>query len=114
MKVISRMLEAGLIDEWKLRTWIRMKAESQHESIELVNRKTAEALRLDDLQGAFFLFVLFVSVSIIAFVIEVSGKLLNGQSDLRTGAVSRNSLPQDNQEFSMMSPKDSKINAWVT
>ena len=45
------MLEAGLVDLWKLRTWMRMKAESRHEPIELNSARTAEALQLDDLQA---------------------------------------------------------------
>ena len=45
------MFEAGLVDVWKLRTWMRMKAESQHEPIELNSARTAEALQLDDLQA---------------------------------------------------------------
>ena len=51
VKAVSRMFEAGLIDLWKLRTWMRMKAESQHKPIELNSARTAEALQLDDLQA---------------------------------------------------------------
>ena len=70
VKVISWMFEAGLIDEWKLRTWMRMKAESQEEKIELSNVKQS-ALLMDDVQGIFILFTLFISASFITFFLEV-------------------------------------------
>ena len=69
-QVISWMFEAGLIDEWKLRTWMRMKAESQEEKIELSNVKQS-ALLMDDVQGIFILFTLFISASFITFLLEV-------------------------------------------
>ena len=69
-KVISWMFEAGLIDEWKLRTWMRMKAESQEEKIELSNVELS-ALVMDDIQGIFILFALFVLASFVTFLFEV-------------------------------------------
>ena len=66
------MFEAGLVDEWKLRTWMRMKAESQEEQAELDGVKTSEALYLDDLQGVFVLYALFIAASVAAFLIELS------------------------------------------
>ena len=71
IQAIFWMREAGLIDEWKLRTWMRMKAEFQHEQIDLDNMKTFQALNLDDVQGVFILYILFVVASIVTFILEV-------------------------------------------
>ena len=65
------MFEAGLVDEWKLRTWMRMKAESESEQVELSSAETAEALLVDDLQGVFVLFALFMAASVVTFAIEL-------------------------------------------
>ena len=66
------MLEAGLIDEWKLRTWMRMKAESQHEQIQLEDVKTLEPLHLDDIQGVFIIYALSIAASVATFMYEVT------------------------------------------
>ena len=66
------MLEAGLIDEWKLRTWMRMKAESKDEQIQLEDVKTLEPLHLDDIQGVFIIYALSIVASVATFVYEVT------------------------------------------
>ena len=47
------MVEAGLIRKWKLRTWNRMKRDSDQEPVAFTNPPAAEPLTLDTLQTAF-------------------------------------------------------------
>ena len=85
------MFESGLVDEWKLRTWMRMKAESQHEStIELDDVETLEALHLDDLQSVFILFALFITASVVTFLVELSR--WRGSQRVKKGASGPGSL----------------------
>ena len=49
---------------------MRMKAESQEEKIELSNVELS-ALVMDDIQGIFILFALFVLASFVTFLLEV-------------------------------------------
>ena len=68
------MFESGLVDEWKMRTWMRMKTESDEGQIELDNVRTSEALHLEDLQGVFLIYGFFIAASVLTYLIEVSCK----------------------------------------
>ncbi len=68
-EVIQRMLQAGLIDLWKKRTWERMK-EREKFPIQLETKSATEPLVLDDLQGAFYLSWLMLGASVMAFIVE--------------------------------------------
>ena len=52
-QVIIRMVEAGLIRKWKLRTWNRMKRDSDQEPVAFTNPPAAQPLTLNTLQTAF-------------------------------------------------------------
>ncbi len=67
------MLEAGLIDVWKHRTWVRMKIEASklHEPIEIVEKAAIEPLTADHLQGPFYLGMLMLAMGLVFFVLEM-------------------------------------------
>ena len=75
------MFESGLVDEWKMRTWMRMKTESNEGPTELDNVRTTEALHLDDLQSVFFIYGFFIAVSVLTYLIEVSCKHSSQKSE---------------------------------
>ena len=64
-------LEAGLIEKWKTITWGRMKVEFETMSeISIYERPEIDILTLDDIQSAFYLFILTTIVSIIVAILE--------------------------------------------
>ena len=70
----TRMKESGLINQWKLRTFRRMRNDmlSRGEtSVADVERAQMLALSLDDLQGIFYLFGIFLLMTSIVFAGEV-------------------------------------------
>jgi len=78
-EIIQRHIEAGLIDEWKWRTWVRYK-KGKVEAGDVIDYKETpaiSALTLDDMQSAYFLLIFFGIFSLIAFVVENLIKLKN-------------------------------------
>ena len=47
------MVEAGLIRKWKLRTWNRMKEDSDQDPVTFTDPPAAQPLTLDTMQTAF-------------------------------------------------------------
>jgi len=72
-------MEAGLIEHWKLNTWIRMKEETRLRAetldvSEMSGKDDVKALALDDLQSAFMLCGVLLTVAILTAL----GELLVG------------------------------------
>ena len=62
-------LEAGLVHQWKVRTWARMK--DQHEGIMMMDEKASTGVMLDDLQSAFYLSLILLLLASFVFAIEI-------------------------------------------
>jgi hypothetical protein len=71
-KVIRRTLEAGLVEHWKMRTWVRMKQEANGTD-HVLPGGSLEPLTMDNLQGAFYLCSLLLGTSVIAIAAEMLG-----------------------------------------
>ena len=66
-----RSLEAGLVEQWKARTWARMKLEVPDlTNNDLYERPDIDVLTLDDMQMAFQLYFISIVLSIIAAISE--------------------------------------------
>ena len=74
-----RSLEAGLVEQWKVRTWARMKLEVPDlTNNNLYERPDIDVLTLDDMQMAFQLYFISIVLSIIAAISEqIYGKSCN-------------------------------------
>lgn len=69
---ITRIIESGLIDQWKVRTWDRMKTEAKGGEAELfANVEETATLNLEHFLGTFLLYGAVVVVAIISLVAEV-------------------------------------------
>ena len=71
--VIRMMTEAGLVDHYKRKTFLRMKREfleSEDEKIIFVEPSLVAPMIMDDLQGIFYLLGLGLALSLITFLIE--------------------------------------------
>ena len=66
-----RSLEAGLVEQWKVRTWARMRLEITNlMSNNLYERPEIDVLTLSDMQMAFQLYFMSIVLSIIAAISE--------------------------------------------
>ena len=66
-----RSLEAGLVEQWKVRTWARMKLEVPDlTNNNLYERPDIDVLTLNDMQMAFQLYFISIVLSIIAAISE--------------------------------------------
>ena len=66
-----RSLEAGLVEQWKVRTWARMRLEITNlTSNNLYERPEIDVLTLSDMQMAFQLYLMFIVLSITAAISE--------------------------------------------
>ena len=74
------MIEAGLVEEYKDRTYRKAREKyflSKEERLEIKEKPKVAPLSLDDLQGLFYLTAVLMVFSLISFIIEISyGKLL--------------------------------------
>ena len=71
--VIRMMIEAGLVDHYKRKTFLRMKREyleSDKEKISFIEPPLVAPMIMDDLQGIFYLLGLGLAFSLITFFIE--------------------------------------------
>ena len=71
--VIRMMIEAGLVDHYKRKTFLRMKREfleSDKEKISFIEPPLVAPMIMDDLQGIFYLLGLGLVFSLITFFIE--------------------------------------------
>ena len=62
-------LEAGLVHQWKVRTWARMKEEQG--AIMMKDEKVSNGVMLDDLQSAFYLYLIMLLLASFVFAIEM-------------------------------------------
>ena len=62
-------LEAGLVHQWKVRTWARMK--DQHKGIMMKDEKASTGVMLDDLLSAFYLYLILLLLASFVFAIEI-------------------------------------------
>ena len=65
-------LEAGLVHQWKVRTWARMKDEQG--DIMLKDEKASTGVTLDDLQSAYYLYLFMLFLASFVFAIEIFWK----------------------------------------
>ena len=66
-----RSLEAGLVEQWKVRTWARMRIEVTYlASNDLFERPEIDVLTLNDMQMAFQLYLMSTVLSVIAAISE--------------------------------------------
>ena len=66
-----RLLEAGLVDHWKVKTWARMRTEVDYlRSNNLYERPEIDILTLDDMQMAFQLYFMATVIAVTAAIIE--------------------------------------------
>ena len=71
--VIRMMIEAGLVDHYKRKTFLRMKREyleSDKEKISFIEPPLVAPMIMDDLQGIFYLLGLGLALSLITFLCE--------------------------------------------
>ena len=71
--MILRSLEAGLVDQWKVRTWARMKAEE--EDVMIKDEEASTMVTLDHVQSAFYLYLIMLFFANLVFGIEMFKKL---------------------------------------
>ena len=67
------MLEAGLVDHYKYKTWIKMKREyDESDEVKLKHEEKpfVTAMSMDELQGIFYLCGVFLCGSVIVFFFE--------------------------------------------
>ena len=67
------MLEAGLVEHYKLETWYGMRKdylESDEEKVVYDIRPNISPMSLDDLQGAFYIGGLFLAMAFVTFLLE--------------------------------------------
>ena len=69
LKVIIRCMEAGLVNQWKKRTWARMKAEDGDASIK--DDEVSTVVTLDHVQSAFYLYLILMIFAGFFFSIEI-------------------------------------------
>ena len=62
-------MEAGLVDQWKVRTWARMKTEDG--DVSLKDDDVSTVVTLDHLQSAFYLYLLIILLATFTFCIEI-------------------------------------------
>ena len=62
-------MEAGLVNQWKVRTWARMKAEDGDASI--MDDEVSTVVTLDHLQSAFYLYLILIILACFCFCIEI-------------------------------------------
>ena len=65
-------LEAGLVHQWKVRTWARMKDEQG--DVIMRDEKASAVVTLDDLQSAFYLYLIILFLASFVFAIEIFWK----------------------------------------
>lgn len=75
--LIEKHIEAGLIEEWKWRTWVRQKEEAlaRGDKIDYKEIPAIAPLSLDDMQSAFWVVALFSVMAILAFGTEICTKM---------------------------------------
>ena len=62
-------LEAGLVNQWKVRTWARMKAEE--EDVMIKDEKASIIVTLDHVQSAFYLYFIMLFFASFIFGTEM-------------------------------------------
>ena len=62
-------MEAGLVNQWKVRTWARMKTEDG--DVLIKDDDVSTVVTLDDLQSAFYLYLLIIILASFIFCIEI-------------------------------------------
>ena len=72
-QVILWCMEAGLVNQWKVRTWARMKAEE--EDVLVKDEDASTIVTLYDLQSAFFLYIIMIFFACFIFCVEMFCKL---------------------------------------
>ena len=70
--------QAGFIDEWKWRTWVRQKEEAlaRGDQIDFKEIPVIAPLTLDDMQSAFWLEALFSVLAILTFGVEMCTRVV--------------------------------------
>ena len=71
-QVILWCLEAGLVNQWKVRTWARMKAEEEH--IMVKDEEASDTVTLSHLLSTFFLYLIMLFFASLTFGIEMFPK----------------------------------------
>ena len=67
-------LQAGLVDEWKWRTWTKKKSLAKKDKlVDYKEKPTISALSMDDVQSAFVLYGLFTAVCLVTLLGEILG-----------------------------------------
>ena len=71
-------MEAGLVNQWKVRTWARIKIEeawakmeSEEGDIILKDDQVATIITLDHVQGAFYLYIIMLICASLVFGTEI-------------------------------------------
>lgn len=77
-RLIERHMEAGLIEEWKWRTWVRQKEEAlaRGDQIDYVEIPVIASLTLDDMQSAFWVVLLFTVLAFLTFGVEILTRII--------------------------------------
>ena len=65
-------LEAGLINQWKVQTWARMKAEEG--DVMTKDEEPSTIVTLDHVQGAFYLYLVMLFIASFIFGVEMFRK----------------------------------------
>lgn len=70
---ISRIIEAGLINEWKKQTWRRMKQQNRDKIAVVADEEQAVVIiNMDHLMGTFFLLGALSMMGVIVFLAELA------------------------------------------
>ena len=72
-QVLRKLLEAGLVQHYKLETWYGMRKEyleSDEEKTEYFIRPTISPMNMDDLQGSFYIGGMILALSLVTFMLE--------------------------------------------
>ena len=62
-------MEAGLVNQWKVRTWARMKAEEG--DVLIKDEEVSTVVTLDHVQSAFYLYLILMIFAGFSFCIEI-------------------------------------------
>ena len=62
-------MEAGLVHQWKVRTWARMKAEEG--DVMIKDEEASTIVTLDHVQSAFYLYLIMIFFANFTFAIEM-------------------------------------------
>merc|ERR1712212_1299951 len=80
-RLIQWHKQAGLIDEWKWRTWVKKKALARNSSLHYEETAFIAPLSMDDMQSAFVVHGFMLAIALITLMAELVRRQVCNRSD---------------------------------